>query len=339
MSEKTPFLKDILLTYFRVGLFQLLGLNLLCSYPLVLLFLRKQCSWVWGALVILVGLAAFYFGFDRGKGAWISFGYLIFAVLPALAMFFALTRYRNFVKTMLTSVWINFVVLYLAIFWNVASRGQTHDQFLRGILNDFSRVIKEQLQGQTTVLETFSQNWDTVISVAPSLIFVFSSVLVWINLLMIYSDDRIASIERQLVSAGVVVKRISPLYSLLFSLSSKSRVEGCKFSEPTLATIIFPDHLIWVVLGILAVNALGLIHPFAAISRVGLNLLIVASTAYFFQGLSIASHFMHRWKVGSIFRFVLYFLLFLHYVLVVFLGVFDHWFDFRKIRKAPMKQG
>lgn len=69
---------------------------------------------------------------------------------------------------------------------------------------------------------------------------------------------------------------------------------------------------------------------------IGLNLLIICSFLYLMQGLSIISFLFKRKKVPPVLRIVLYFLIFAQqYILliVIAIGLFDLWVNFRKYIK------
>lgn len=98
-----------------------------------------------------------------------------------------------------------------------------------------------------------------------------------------------------------------------------------------------PDKLIWLAIGC----ALPAVLPGMARS-VAVNLLIVLSLVYCFQGFALCVFFMHKWRVPPLFRTFIY-------VMIVFqsfgtlallmAGVADVWFDFRKLNpEAPKSE-
>lgn len=93
-----------------------------------------------------------------------------------------------------------------------------------------------------------------------------------------------------------------------------------------------PTKLIWFLIGstIIALLPLGLSKV------VGINILIVLSVIYFFQGFSIFVFFMHKWKVPLLLRTFFYgMMLFQSFgtVLLFVVGVGDVWFDLRRLQK------
>lgn len=75
--------------------------------------------------------------------------------------------------------------------------------------------------------------------------------------------------------------------------------------------------------------------PVTAIRALGLNTLFVTATLYTFSGFCILQHFFIRSRLPFFVRWTGYILLLLQPflgLLVMFLGLMDLWFDFRKIR-------
>lgn len=94
-----------------------------------------------------------------------------------------------------------------------------------------------------------------------------------------------------------------------------------------------PEKLIW--LGILL--GLATITPATIFQLGGINGLILLSIIYCFQGLAIAVFFMNKWKVPILLRSFFYVIMILQSfgtVLLLFLGVTDIWFDYRRLKKT-----
>jgi uncharacterized protein YybS (DUF2232 family) len=96
-----------------------------------------------------------------------------------------------------------------------------------------------------------------------------------------------------------------------------------------------PDPLVWVLVGAGCI----LLLPGPVLKAVGMNLLLVVLLVYFFQGLSIVAFFFDRKRIPKFIRGFAYAFIVLQEVatlLVVGLGVFDVWFNVRKIGKNAM---
>ncbi len=93
-----------------------------------------------------------------------------------------------------------------------------------------------------------------------------------------------------------------------------------------------PEPLVWIVIaaGFMAVL------PLRSVKLVGLNLLLALGTVYLLHGLAIVVFYCERWKVPGLLRGLGYGLIFLQQfasLFVMLLGLFDIWFDFRKLSK------
>lgn len=90
-----------------------------------------------------------------------------------------------------------------------------------------------------------------------------------------------------------------------------------------------PERLVWIVI----IAGGMLLVPLEGIPVVGMNLLIVSGLIYLFQGLAIAAFFFRQKQVPKMFRLLFYGLILVQqYMLIVLiaLGLFDMWVDFRK---------
>ncbi len=94
-----------------------------------------------------------------------------------------------------------------------------------------------------------------------------------------------------------------------------------------------PEHLVW---GVIA-SGFALFLPGApALKTVSLNVLVVLGTVYLLQGMAVLGFYFDRWRVPRFLRAVLYGLVLLQQIatlLAVFMGLFDMWFDFRRISR------
>jgi len=93
-----------------------------------------------------------------------------------------------------------------------------------------------------------------------------------------------------------------------------------------------PDILIWVVI----ISGFALFLSSGGIKLLAINALIVMMTIYFFHGLSIVLFFLNKYHVPPWARFGIYFLTVvqqLFFAILALAGLFDQWFDFRKIQR------
>lgn len=93
-----------------------------------------------------------------------------------------------------------------------------------------------------------------------------------------------------------------------------------------------PELLIWLVIGCGG----ALLIPSRGLNIIGLNGLIVLMTIYFFQGIAIVSFYFNKKHFSKAAKILLYGLIVLQQLLlfvVIGLGLFDTWLDFRKLDK------
>lgn len=97
-----------------------------------------------------------------------------------------------------------------------------------------------------------------------------------------------------------------------------------------------PEVLVWGVIG----SGLMLLIPIDSLKMLGLNGLIALMTVYFFAGIAIVSYFFDKKRFPRMLRFFLYSMIALQQfilLLVIGLGFFDVWLNFRKLDLKPPK--
>ncbi|HDI59409.1 MAG TPA: DUF2232 domain-containing protein [Desulfobacteraceae bacterium] len=91
-----------------------------------------------------------------------------------------------------------------------------------------------------------------------------------------------------------------------------------------------PEALVWAAIG----AALLLLVPSLPLKLIGANGALVLMVVYFFQGIAIVSHFFHRKALPRPMRIFFYSLIAIQQILlllVILLGFFDLWFNFRRL--------
>jgi len=148
--------------------------------------------------------------------------------------------------------------------------------------------------------DNFKQITNFLANIFPSLVLVSASFIVWLNIL----------------AAREIFQRTGMWYP--------------DFGD--LARWKAPEGLIW-----LLIAAGGMLLVPVSLARiVSLNLVIVCLFAYLLQGLSIISFLFKTKNVHRSFRILCYFLIFAQQYIILLLvavGVFDLWVDFRKFIK------
>ncbi len=93
-----------------------------------------------------------------------------------------------------------------------------------------------------------------------------------------------------------------------------------------------PEKLIWIFIA----SAILTLWP-AEVNRIfGVNLLVITSVIYCFQGIAILVFFLNKWQLPKLFRIILYVMIIFQSFGTVFLigvGVADVWLDFRRLSK------
>jgi len=96
-----------------------------------------------------------------------------------------------------------------------------------------------------------------------------------------------------------------------------------------------PERLVW---GGIAAGFASFL-PWEAVTFLAVNALVVLGAMYGFQGLSILQFFMNKARISRPFRIAAYGLILIQQYLLaamVLVGLFDQWFDFRKIGGTPV---
>ena len=91
-----------------------------------------------------------------------------------------------------------------------------------------------------------------------------------------------------------------------------------------------PEVLVWAVIG----GAVLLMTPPMGLKLIGVNLLLVMMTFYFFQGIAIVAYYFDRKGVPRPLRIFLYSLAAVQQLillLIIAMGFFDVWFNFRRL--------
>jgi uncharacterized protein YybS (DUF2232 family) len=94
-----------------------------------------------------------------------------------------------------------------------------------------------------------------------------------------------------------------------------------------------PEHLVWVAIG----SGVLLLFGHSGLKMLGINGLIVMMMIYFFQGIAVVSFYFEKKQFPKILRTILYGLMAVQQLLllvVVAVGFFDIWIDFRRSRKV-----
>ena len=158
------------------------------------------------------------------------------------------------------------------------------------------------------------------------------------------SEEKIGILARSLDGIVYLVLRIMPaivIVTTLFVVWSNLLLSRFLLRSKQLFCPDFgrlnqwkaPEPLIWVAIASGGLLLFG--HP--GIKMLGINGLIVIMTIYFFQGIAIVSFYFEKKQFPKILRAFLYGLIAVQQLLllvVITVGFFDMWIDFRRTRKV-----
>ena len=91
-----------------------------------------------------------------------------------------------------------------------------------------------------------------------------------------------------------------------------------------------PEYFVW---GVIA-GGIALFAGVDSLVSLAVNLLLVLFVAYFFQGMAIVSYFFNRKELSGFLKGIVYAFIFVMWylaIVVAVIGLFDLWFDFRKL--------
>lgn len=159
------------------------------------------------------------------------------------------------------------------------------------------------------------------------------------------SEENLELISRSLDRLQYVMIRIVP--SLIFSGTLFVAWASLLFAKPMMIsrTLFYPDFgplslwkapepLVW---GVIACGVTLLLRD-STIKILGLNGLIILATIYFYQGIAIVAFFFEKIRLPRIIRIVIYSLIAIQQLLlivVIGMGFFDMWLNFRRLGKEP----
>jgi uncharacterized protein YybS (DUF2232 family) len=242
-------------------------------------------------------------------GEELAFIYLIFALMVSL-LFGVLGRIRVIEWLVLGTASMVFVVtagflLYVYGSWSA-------------IVQDLRASLAEHLATALRVHETmgFTQEsieaikermpaiTETILQVLPGLVFVSLSLVVLLNVLFL-------------------CRRFPERRPEWLSLDNLREWHA-------------PEPLVW---ALIACGFSLFIPGVEFLQTAAINILLVIGACYFFQGLAIVAYFFQKSRVPYFLRMVTYVLIIFQQVftlLVVGLGLFDLWGDFRRLKKKDL---
>ena len=238
------------------------------------------------------------------------------------------------------------------------------DSIMIGLLLLTGYFLGEQFQKQQSVDETITKSCAQALGAGAVGAFGFSLIsattlgdavrgFVRQNLeltLRIYKDAGVAQETIDAIAGAqetieLILVRLLPAFiatSLLFinwisvlSAQHLFRIKALPFPEfGRLNRWKAPEFLVWGVI----LCGVAVFLPQTVVRWVGVNGLLIFATIYCFQGIAIAAFYFDKKKLPKLLRVVLYGMILLQplvFIVVILLGFFDMWIDFRRITRAP----
>jgi uncharacterized protein YybS (DUF2232 family) len=247
-------------------------------------------------------------------------GALLIGSLPVLIFSFAMVplgvAFSHAVfsrKNPVATGFIGFLFLVLAWFLFWSGMGMIHQ------INPYTALLAELDEGLSGGLLLYEETAD----LAPETL---ESVRSAVELLRNYIPKVLPAL---LVSAILSITWLNLV--LGYWLLKKKDKELTRW--PDYIEWKLPEPLVWLVI----TAGISVFLLPAPLNNIGLNVLIVCVTVYFFQGLAIVASLLNKWSVPMLIRVLIYALIFIQtygIIILSFLGLADVWADFRKLNQA-----
>ncbi len=215
-----------------------------------------------------------------------------------------------FEKIVLFSALAPAILTGLLVVSGMADKEESLSQYLESLLKKEAAVYVQDLEKSGETPENIKAIRTAIEEMAPVLASIFPAFIL------------VSSLVGALINFLVV-------RFLWFKFYSREYFEGMDVSR-----WVLPDTLVWLLIGSVG----GLIVGEGLLLNAGMNLTVILLVLYLFQGLAVVVHILTakafaKWVWVVIFALILLQPMFMG--LVIGIGLFDIWVDFRKIRNAP----
>lgn len=278
--------------------FPLLGVFALLFLPLPILFYRLKLGRNFSGIIMAVS----FFILMLMTGG-IAFDILYFGSLLITGFFLGecLERQMDIQRTMIFTGLMVAGSAFAAFAVYTIFQGQTMGSILSDYLSRYFSLTADLYSEMGIDKSQIEMLNSAFLIVLPGMFLVSYMTTIWMNILII---------RKLLEKKGITLKNIEHL--------NQYRV---------------PEFLVWVVI----LLSLALMLPMEAPKYVSINCLIVLMLVYFFQGIAVVSFFFKKKKSPMALRFFCYSLIAVQLyvlILVIGLGFFDNWINFRKLDAA-----
>jgi len=289
------------LPFFLSGVLFITGIfAVFAPVPLLLLSGHKDRKRLWLAVVINSAVVLI----AGGRTSLVFFGIFVLTMAISLPVF--LRRCRSVERaaacTLLAMAagWLLMAVSYAVVYKANPVTG-AREQVAR-LVDYLSQSVSSEMRSQISSGADLEEWKKSLITEVPSAIAVFSLVLVWTSIVIMIRLD---------------IGRIR---------------ERFKISDEYLRRWKAPEYLVWPTIA----SGVLLLFKAGAATDVATNIFKFLMAVYAIQGVSVLSHAFEVWNIRGLLRSIGYLLaVFIMMPLLLGLGFFDLWFDFRgKIRQT-----
>jgi len=294
------------LAFLAVATIPVLGPIVLIFIPLPIFFYYSKLGRIRGLVVFVVSLLVLVICF-KILGSETNFFFFFLSGSLGLILSEVLRKSYSIEKTVLHSIVIFLILCSVLLIYYSVTSGQLPWNLIE---HHISESIQENIRLYSQldvpsehiglIKDNANQITTTLVSLFPALFLISASFTAWLNIL-----------------AGRVIFQKSGMWYPDFG---------------DLAQWKIPDRMIW----LLIISGSLLFVPLGVLKVIALNLLMIFLFIYMFQGLAIIGFFFKKKNVPIFFRILCYFLIFAQQfllLLVVGLGLFDVWVNFRKFNK------
>jgi uncharacterized protein YybS (DUF2232 family) len=284
----------------------ILGLFGATFIPLPILYFRVKLGRNLGSLVPLGALFA-YLVVENGLGFDVLF--FLELLLLGFTMGEAMERKWSIEKTILTPCVAVFVSAVLGVFIYANLSGLS---FSRLVL----QYIKSNLELSIALYRALGVPQETITAISASL-------------------DQISAVLAAVLPSLILVSLAFVAWACLLLARPLFRVKSMPYPDyGHLTHWKAQENLVWAVIGC----GIFLFLPFKGLAVIGANGLILFLMVYFLQGISIVSYLFEKKNVPRFLRILIYIFIGLQQLallLVIGMGFFDMWINFRKLNMKP----
>lgn len=283
----------------------LIGIFAWMFLPLPVLFYRLKTGRNGGGIIMVASLAVLI-AFTSN----VAFNTLYFGSLLMTGFFLGefIEKHLSIEKIILYTCLAVFGACVAAVLVYSSTQGRGIEQLISNYVSRY-HALSSQLFSESAQLypdmkvdrQTLERASSWFVSAFPGIFINSYLTMVWLNILLI---------KKLLLKKGIIVKSIENLNQWKA-----------------------PDYLVFGVIGFSIVIFL----PLGVLKLLAVNCLIILMFVYFFQGIAVVSFFFQTKRAPFALRFFFYVLITiqpLFMFLVIGFGLFDTWFNFRKLGTA-----